>query len=263
MFFTLAVLTIGLYLVSTYRESNDYVFVTLLFIFVGCWHGTFNGVRQYLGCTVIFLGRRYIFERKFKQYLAVVIIAYLCHQSALVFLGLYFLARPKFSYSMLFLVILVSVVLSLSYNYIGDVIGWLHDTEFEFNEYSRAKVSLQRVAVGCCPALLGLWLLRQKQLNKVQIFYLYMMIANAATRLAMSGSAYFSRLGAYPGTFIPLAMSCFSDAFPVKYKKTMRLAILILYFGYWTYDVTHSHTLSDYHWIFEYEFEYPSWLSAE
>ena len=40
----------------------------MLYIFIGAWHGSFNGMRQYLAAAILFSGHRFIKERKFKEY---------------------------------------------------------------------------------------------------------------------------------------------------------------------------------------------------
>lgn len=56
--------TIGLMLWTITRYSIAVAMSYLLFVFVGSWHGSFNGVRQFLACAIILAGHRLIVDRK-------------------------------------------------------------------------------------------------------------------------------------------------------------------------------------------------------
>lgn len=251
MFFIVSLITVGLALYSTYRETTDFLFVTLIYVFVGCWHGTFNGVRQYLAVTIIFLGRNFIIERKFWKYILVCFIAFLAHRSALFCILFYFIYTKKFSTKRLLIVLGVTLFLSINYDTIFGFIGWLNDREFVATEYALSEVSVFRVLVGCCPAIIGVYLAyKNKDLDDMQMFYIYMLVANAATRIAMSDSAYLSRLACYPAIFVPLGLGYITDLCSKKYYKVFKMFIVILYFVYWSYEVTNSKTLREFEWIF-------------
>ena len=252
MFFFASLLTIAPVLISSYRESDDYVFITLLYIFVGCWHGSFNGIRQYLACAIVFCGRKFIFERKFLKYALVIVLASLCHRSAAVFILLYFIVSDRITVERMFLVIVGTVFLAINYDLVFELIGWVSDSEFVMTDYASKTVSIFRVLVGCCPALLALFYAARKKLNKTQIFYVYLLVANAAARIATAESAYLARLGAYTAMFIPLGLSHIVGHGSTKKEQVFAVkgAIVLLYFAYWMVEVSGSATLSEYEWFF-------------
>lgn len=252
MFFFASLLTIAPALISTYRESDDYVFITLLYLFVGCWHGSFNGIRQYLACAVVFCGRRFIFERKFLKYALMIVLASLCHRSAAVFILLYFIVSDRITVERMFIVIVATIFLAINYDLMFELIGWVNDSEFVMTSYASTTVSIFRVLVGCCPALLALFYAARKKLNKTQIFYVYLLVANAAARIATAESAYLARLGAYTAMFIPLGLSHIVGHGSTKKEQVFAVkgAIVLLYFAYWMVEVSGSATLSEYEWFF-------------
>ena len=92
MFFTASVITVGFMLYSTFKETTDFVFVTLLYVFAGGWTGSFNGIRQYIAVAIVFLGRKYIMQRKFWKFLLVCGIAFLAHKIGIVlYFGIFYL----------------------------------------------------------------------------------------------------------------------------------------------------------------------------
>lgn len=252
MFFVVAVLTIGLYLYSTYKETTDYLFVTLMYIFVGCWHGSFNGIRQYLAVSIIYVGRKYIEERKFIKFAIVCFLAFLVHKSAIFGLALYFVPARKLSVKRLTLVVVGTLVLSRSYEWAFNIIGWLNDSEFMITEYSARSVNVLRVLVGCSPAALGVYYGFTRKLSDEQIFYVYMLVANAATRVVTMGSAYLARLGAFTAIFVPIGLCYLTKETDSRYYKILRWIIIIFYFIYWMYEIQISDTLRNFEWVFSY-----------
>lgn len=250
MFFIVAFITIVFALVSTYKETTDYLFVTLIYIFVGCWHASFNGIRQCMAVTIVYLSRRYILQRKFFKFLLLCFVAFLVHKSALFFILVYFVYADKVSIKRLLIIIFVTITISMNYETVFGFIGWLNDSEFVQNEYSSAGVSIFRILVGCAPAILGIYFAYNKKLEKEQVFYVYMLVANAAIRVATSDSAYLARLGAYTGILVPLGINSISKLADKRYYKILRIAIVLLYFAYWLHEITNSSTLREFEWIF-------------
>lgn len=92
------VLTMIIYimLIISLREYVDNAPFAVI-MFLGLWYFfTFTYLRQVVGCTVCWLAVRYIIRRDLKMFLLVWFIAYSFHNSALVFLPLYFLPVRKY-----------------------------------------------------------------------------------------------------------------------------------------------------------------------
>ena len=212
-FIVFSALTIVPVLVSSYRETDDYIFVTLLLVFIGWWTGTFNGMRQYLAITVIYCGRKFIKERSLTKYLLVCAIAYLCHKSSIVMVALYFLPSPTFRPLRVVMVVVASVLLSRSTEILFEVVGFLNNREFVSNSYAATNVSFFRIAVGCVPAALALYCAYTRELDNDQYFYMYMLVANATLRVMTSNSAYLARIASFPGVFVPIGLSRTLESF--------------------------------------------------
>ena len=248
-FFMLSsMLTIVPVLASTYKETYDYRFVTLLLVFTGWWHGTFNGMRQFLAITVIYCGRHFIKNGDFIKYFGIVMLAYLCHKSAIVFIVLYFFPSKKFKIHRLLLVIILSIALSRSTALLFSIVGFLKNSEFIADEYATASVHSLRIAVGCVPAIVAVYEALTKELDEDQIFYMYMLVSNATFRLMTSNSAYLARIAAYMGVFVPIGLSKILEAEEVNNKRSIKKVAIILYFFYWFVEVSKSKTLSEYEW---------------
>ncbi|MBE6809956.1 MAG: EpsG family protein [Ruminococcaceae bacterium] len=254
MFVIAAILTIVPFLYSTYKETASFTYITLLYIFCGRWHGCFNGIRQYLAATIIYLGRHYITERKIFKYLFVCFLAFLFHRSAIFCVLLYFVYNEKFSIKRLLIIVAGSIVLALNYDAIFSFVGWLDNKEFIQNDYSTASVNILRVLVQCCPAILAVYSVLKKgtkqEINNKQVFYVYMLIANAAIFIAMSDSAYLTRLGVYTAAFVPLGLEYITRDISKKYYNVLRYLIVIFYLMFWLYEISNSSSLNNFQWYF-------------
>ena len=111
MMFLAAVITVVLMTVTIVRNSEMGWISIMLYIFLCCWHGCFNGVRQYLAAAVLFAGHCFIKKRKLVYWCIVVFIASMFHITAVVGLIFYFFPQIKIS--------LKQVVLSVTLIYIG------------------------------------------------------------------------------------------------------------------------------------------------
>ena len=82
--------------VSIKKYTVNYPLATILFL--GLWFFfTFTYLRQVLGATIVWLGIRYVIERKFWRFMVVVLIGFSMHNSAIIFFPLYFIPQRKFS----------------------------------------------------------------------------------------------------------------------------------------------------------------------
>lgn len=250
MFFTASVMTVGFMLYSTLKETTDFVFVTMLYVFAGGWTGSFNGIRQYLAIAIVFLGRKYIMQRKFWKFLLVCGIAFLAHRSALFFILIYFIYSEEFTTVRLLVVTIITIIISRSYEVLFDLIGWINDEEYILNSYSLKSVNDLRILAGCAPAILSIYYAFTRKLDKEQIFYAYMMVANATVWLVTADSAYLARLALYTGVFVPLGLSSILKSTDEKYKKAFKIGVVVLYMLFWLYEVVNSKTLREFEWIF-------------
>lgn len=252
MFFTASVTTVGFMLYSTYKETTDFIFVTMLYVFAGGWTGSFNGIRQYIAIAIAFLGRKYILQRKFWKFLLVCLVAFLAHKSALFFILVYFIYSEEFTTVRLICITIITIIVSRSYEVMFDLIGWINDKEFIVNDYALKSVNTLRILAGCAPAIVAVYYAYNKKLDKEQVFYAYMLVANATVWLVTADSAYLARLALYTGVFVPLGLSSILKSTIQKYKLPIKIGVMVLYMLFWLYDVSNSKTLREFEWIFSY-----------
>jgi hypothetical protein len=84
-------------------------------MFMGLWFFfTFTYLRQVIGCTIVWLSIKYIIERDWKRFLLVWFIAFSFHNSAIVFLPMYFFPVRKFSKKQILTVMAAALIIGLT-----------------------------------------------------------------------------------------------------------------------------------------------------
>ncbi|WP_010200270.1 EpsG family protein [Bacillus sp. m3-13] len=246
MFFLAALITIGLSIRTIAKHSNMLTFSVLLYIFIGAWHGSFNGVRQYLACAIIFAGHRFIVERKFIKYLIVVLIASLFHMSALALLILYFIPLKKLNLKEIGLMAIITVIALYSYDTVFQFVESVRGRELSTYDYMMREVNLLRVAVQVAPLIIYFTLTIKKDLNTFDLFYINMLFVNAAVSIATSDSAYLARFYIYTSIFTTLAIPRLLNFKDKHLKSLLQYIIIILYLAYWYVEASGI----SFQWIF-------------
>ena len=249
--FAYSFLTILLILRTTYRYTDDFLFVTLLFVFTGCWHGSFNGVRQFLAAAILFAGHRYIYEKKLWKYWLIVFLAASVHISAVVMIVPYFVLNLRFRIRNIILLAVGTWIVSANYDTIFSFIGLLKDSEVILDEYNTTVVNIYRVLVACAPALAVAVIYSFNRPDREESFYINAMIMNAAAMCAAANSAYLARVGIYTNLFTPLALSKLIRLKNKQMERFMKIAIVVLYAVFWYIEVSGSLRLSSFRWVWE------------
>ena len=220
-------------------------------MFCGCWHGSFNGVRQYLAATVIMIGHRYMLDKKFVKYAISVFIAYCFHSSAIVMIVPYFVMRGKINYRNIFLLALGTLLVSSNYDTLFSFIGAIKDKEVVMDTYATASVNILRVLANCAPAVLAVALYIKKDPTPEQTFYINGLIINAAAMIAAANSTYLARIGIYTSLFIPAGLPKLIRFEDKKMEKLLWVIIIALFAIFWYYEVSTYPSLNQFKWVWE------------
>ncbi len=233
------------------RRSDKYTLIMLLYVFCGCWHGAFNGVRQYLAATVILLGHRYILDKKFVKYAIAVFIAYCFHSSAIIMIIPYFVMRNKINYRNIFLLAIGTLIVSANYETVFSFVGLLKDKEVVMDIYATTSVNILRVLANCAPAILAVVLYIKRDPTPEQTFYINGLIVNAAAMVAASNSAYLARISIYTSLFIPMGLPKLIRLKDKNLEKVLWIIIIALFALFWYYEVSTYPSLNQFTWVWE------------
>lgn len=249
--FLASLITVGLMLRTIAKYSPAVGFSVLLFVFAGLWHGSFNGLRQYLAAAVILAGHRFAVSRQLFRYALVVLIAGSFHISALAMIGLYFVPRRRLNVLGVSLMLAVGLV---ALNYSDIVLGLVESVKGEElnTDYVMSAINPLRIAVAVAPAALY-GLSAHDSEAEAEWFYRNMAVVHAGIMVAASWSAYLGRFGIYSAVFIPLVLPRLVNFSNPVATFWVRLGVVVLFAVYWYSDVAPSAALNDFKWIFDRE----------
>ncbi len=251
MFFLASFITITLYLTTIRKYSNAVLFSILLYILVGSWLGSFNGVKQYLAAAIIFAGHRYIFNKMFIKYFLVIVTASFFHISAWIMLLLYWVPLKKLKFKQIFIIILISSLTLFSYEQIFQLIENIRKDSFDMNEYVNRQVNYLRILVYISPLLYYLFFTVKSKLNNQAHFYINLLFVNAILAIITSQSAYLARFVIYTQSFLILGLPLLINHENKYINFLSKFVIVTLFLLFWWVDTTKSSSLINYNWIFE------------
>lgn len=248
MFFLASFITVYLNVKTIDKYSTNIVLGLLLYIFIGAWHGSFNGIRQYLAAAVLFAGHRFILEKRFWKYLCVVILAMCFHMTALIMLPVYFLANRRITIKNVVILCLFAIAMSLSYDLMFDIMENIKGRDQREYEYMQTSVNILRILVSFAPILMLTLVNRNYLVDRENTLYMNLLLVNAAFMFATSNSAYLARVGIYTDIYATLAFPRLLKGMSSSNRRVMTFLIVVLYFGYWLYEITSRG--SQFTWIF-------------
>lgn len=249
--FISSLVTVGLCMLNIYKYSNRLMIATLLYVFLGCWHGSFNGTRQYLATAVMFCGYPYLVNKKMLKYFGVCCLAFLCHKSALVMFLLYPAVCLRVNFKNLAILALLSWVVLNAYDWLFNVAGWILDKEMSETEYRDLGVNFIRIVVSCAPAVVFLVLVPHKERTREIEVCLSLTILHALICIMTMNSRLLQRVTLYTEVFQVLTITRLLSSL----KKSTRLLavpiIIILYALFWFYEISVRSTMIPFRWVWE------------
>lgn len=250
--FACSAITISLLLITIYKNERSYLLASLLFVLIGIWDGTFNGVRQYFAAAILFAGHRFIYERKLWKYLITVFLAACFHRSAVVMVVLFFLLRNRLTVRNVILLVVGTAIVSANYDTVFSFIGLLKDSDFTtLTAYATTTVNVLRILVACAPGIFCLIIYWKKELTKEQTFYINALIIHGAAMVAASSSAYLARICIYTSPFLPVAIPKLIRMDNKLLESVLRIGMVVLYAAYWYIGISGSKDLNNFRWIWE------------
>lgn len=120
------------------KFSKDPGFSVLLFIIMGYFTQSLNLIRFQLACVFLLLAYEMLMSNKIKSYLSFVIIAFLFHKTAIVFLIAYPLSKLKLNKKNL---IRTTIGTMIAYVYLVPIMNYLSELLNYYNNYSDSSYS--------------------------------------------------------------------------------------------------------------------------
>jgi transmembrane protein EpsG len=236
---TTAGVTNMLIVIVFYRYSRMIEISLYLYITTGAFIVSMNGVRQYLAAAIVFTATHALLEGKWKQYMGIVLLASVFHQSALIMIPIYFLVRRK-AWTMTTLIMLgVAIAVVLGFNHFSSMMfSLIKDSQYgHYEDFQEGGANYIRVVVYLVPlfvAFLGREKLRELY-PKGDIF-VNLAIVGGVLLFISTQNWIIARLGIYFTLYHILLMSWLIKLFRKKDRPLIYFAIIVLYFLYFFYE---------------------------
>ncbi|PJE99919.1 EpsG family protein [Prevotella intermedia] len=130
------------------RYAKNYPLASILFMAL-VFYFSFTYLRQMFAAAIIGLSIRYIIERKFLKYCAIVIAAFSFHNSAIIFFPIYFIANKKYSKARILLLMSVCFIIGVTgitsnlYNLFDDISTRTAHADYAVQEDARIAYILE------------------------------------------------------------------------------------------------------------------------
>lgn len=230
--FVMAAFNIFAYLKISHQYS-PYVLASVLLFLVGGYSQSIFVIRQHFAIAVTILSYPYIINRDWKKYLLCMAIAFLFHQSSLIFLPVYWLYGIKNSKVYFSSVLLLCIVLAYS-SYI--LFDFFSDTLIGYSHYIESKGSnLVGLFISLLYLLVYVVVLKKSVMNEgVNRLVFTLLLINVCMKLFGWQFTAISRLMAYFGVITVVAVPL-----TMKYMKNnvIRYSFLITVLAFQYYLV--------------------------
>lgn len=252
MFALAALVTIGLIVRTLWRWSPAFAFSVALYILIGAWSDSFNGVRQFLAAAVLFAGHRYVINRELWKWLAIVFIGMLFHISALVALLLYFIPRRKTSFAIQSFIVVLGFIGMFSLDSLIEILSGIDEEGRWGSSYAAREVNPFRIAFAFVP-LAFYWLLANKKSieSNNSWFYVNMLAVYGATFLTSASSALVARFAIYATPFAILGLVAVTSVEDKRERAIIRSLVILVYGVFFYIDTFALVEPEPFRWIFE------------
>ena len=254
-FFLMSVITIVPVVYSVKNYSISPAFSILLFVVLGCWHFSFNLVKQTAAASIILLGYPAIRDKNFKKWVIVCLLGALFHFSAILMIPVYFLAAGRTSKKTIGTTIAFGLFIFFFYDRLFDVASFLKRGENLVSIHSGTRndsVNILRVLVNLIPLLLFVLFRREYRFDDSDLEAMFnMSLLNGALNIGTMNSIYIYRFCVYTNIFNILFIPMMLSKLKSSNRRIITVLLTVFYTAFWLYDLNKGSTTAVFHWIFE------------
>lgn len=239
LFVISSLMILGLVFLSVIEQKNEYDMSLYLFIVLGFYFATMNGIRQWLAISLFMYSYKFIIKKDFLRYSVCIIIASLFHISAITLLPFYFIINFIVNDKWKIIISCIFVILFnfINFNYLLEKILFVFAPSF-YARYISSGVNLSLNVGSPLPILLSGGMLayymlfnnKYKKNMNVELYERHKHLCFIILLFAIINTVnnLFSRYAAY---FIPMIIFILPDFYliiPGKWKKIVKISIFII-----------------------------------
>lgn len=237
--FTTALVTNILIILVLYKYSRLFEVSIFVFIASGLFTVSMNGIRQTLAASIIFAATNFLIKGNWKGFIFVVLIASTIHNSALIFIPIYFIVRRKAWSKVTFILLGLALLITLMYNTFSTLLfDALSNTEYgHYSDFNEGGANIFRVGVTGVPLLLAylgrhklreLWPKSDYIVNLSMLGLLFMIVSYK--------DWIFARFDIYFELYSLILFSWIIPLFAKKQQYFVYYSLVVCYLAYFFYE---------------------------
>jgi len=246
--FICALITNLLIFTIIYKYSAIFELSLFLYITMGCYLVTMNGIRQYLVSAILFLCIKLITDGRWLPFFIIVLIVSTMHTSALLFIPVYFFVRLKPWSKLVGITLLASVVILVLFNQIGTfLLGSLEGSQYgHYQEYILTEgggANAIRTLVAAIPIVLAYLGRKQIESNNDKFINILInfSILNLIFYILAMQNWIFARMSVYFGLYGLLLLPwLIKTLFDRKTSAVLYGSCVVFYLIYYYYEMVIS-----------------------
>ncbi|MFB5197813.1 EpsG family protein [Neobacillus sp. KR4-4] len=239
LIFTVALFTNVLIVQVLFKYSRMIELSLFAYIAAGMYTVSMNGIRQFLAAAIVFAATRFILNGNWKMFMIVVLLGSTIHQTALIFIPIYFVVRREAWTKVTFTLLGLAVLIAAGFNQFSTLLfSALEDTQYgHYSNFSEGGASSMRVAVTGAPLIISyfgkerlreLWPKSDYIVNLTTLGLVFMVIS--------SQNWIFARFNIYFGLYNLILTSWIIKLFSKSDRKLIYYGLLGCYLIYFYYE---------------------------
>ncbi|MEK3885894.1 EpsG family protein [Bacillus sp. FSL K6-3431] len=239
MIFTTALITNILIISVLFKYSRMFELSTYVYITGGLFLVSMNGIRQVLAAAIIFTATKYLMNGSWAKYFAVVILASMFHQSALILIPIFFLVRYKAWSNATYILLFFSIAIVIGFDQFSALLfSAIGDTQYgQYSNFDEGGASIVRVAVDAVPLVIA-YLGREKfrEIFPSSDYIVNMALIGFIFMLISTQNWIFARFAIYFSLYQLILISWIIKLFCKKDQRFVYYVLLICYGLYYFYE---------------------------
>ncbi|WP_413307796.1 EpsG family protein [Bacillus sp. 1P10SD] len=223
-----------LYCFSKKIELSLFVYITS-----GVYIVTMNGIRQSLAAAIIFAATRYLLNGNMKKFFLVVLLASTIHQTALIFIPIYFIVRRDAWTKTTLIILGIGVIIAFGFNQFSSLLfSAIQDTQYgHYSNFSEGGANFLRAVVSGTPLLIAF--LGKEKLKKIwpkSDYIINLSLLGLVFMIIATKNWIFARFDIYFGLYSLILVSWLLNLFSKESRNLVYYCILLLYTFYFYYE---------------------------
>ncbi|GKU75842.1 EpsG family protein [Paenibacillus sp. L3-i20] len=236
---TTAVVTNILIVSVLYKYSRMLEISLFVYITSGAFIVSMNGLRQFLAAAIVFAGTKFLLEGRWKPYMLLVLFASLFHQTALIMVPIYFVARYKAWTRATMIYLSIAIMIVLGYNYFSDLLfAAIADTNYGYYQnFQEGGSNFIRVLVSITPLVIAyIGRERLRELFPNSDIFVNLSILSAILMIISTQNWIFARLTIYFNLYQLVLIGWVIKLFREKDQRLVYLVMVSLFVFYFFYE---------------------------